>query len=341
LEAASTQVATAAVNIGGVFGETTKNAIDTVMVKIAELTTQIRESLEILRDNFISIIENGTPVTIEVLDEELDAEAMATFLSSLQEINISARQMVSMCSNLATITKTLDKVTTTVQASYESTKSTISSLTFTMNIEAQSARSQFSQSSKNSMVQIFNTFKSFSEASLKVFGESSIDIIEFFNDQQGAIDEFSASMDGMFAKIQEQFSTAVREYYGAIYESIAKTQIEVEEQSNEVKEFTAQLIVENGGQSFKDCFANADIQSQAAEIIKIQQSSFVSCVNVERSTAASAASIMAFRLEDIVLNMEGAADSLCACSVKGGKKVNERTKECIEDVSVFIHFFAL
>lgn len=118
-----------------------------------------------------------------------------------------------------------------------------------------------------------------------------------------------------------------------MYQSIQDAQITISNNAEDLINYLAQLIIDNSGSSFKNCFKqNGDVRRQAVGLIEKMHSDFTTCSITERTLVNQVESLLTFIVEDITLNMQGAADKLCECSVKGGKRVQEQTSECIMKV---------
>jgi hypothetical protein len=118
-----------------------------------------------------------------------------------------------------------------------------------------------------------------------------------------------------------------------MYQSIQDAQITLANNAEDLINFLAQLIIDYSGSSFKNCFKQSgDVRRHAVKLIEKMHFDFTACSNSERTLVNQAESLLTFIVEDVTLNMQGAADKLCECSVKGGKKVQEQTSECIMKV---------
>lgn len=107
-------------------------------------------------------------------------------------------------------------------------------------------------------------------------------------------------------------------------------QITIANNAEHLINYLAQLIIEYGGSNFKSCFKqNGDVRRQAVEIIEKMHFDFISCFKSERTLVNQVESLLTFIVEDVTLNLQGFADKLCECSVRGGKKVQDKTSQCL------------
>lgn len=120
-----------------------------------------------------------------------------------------------------------------------------------------------------------------------------------------------------------------------MYQSIEDARITIANNAEDLINYLAQLIIDYSGSSFKNCFKQSgDVRRQALGLMEKMHSDFTACLNSERTLVNQVESLLTFIVEDVTLNMQGASDKLCECSVKGGKKVQEQTSECIMKVDV-------
>lgn len=145
--------------------------------------------------------------------------------------------------------------------------------------------------------------------------------------------EISPEITDLLTSTQTDFTKQLQNYYAVMYQSIQDAQITIANIAEDLINYLAQLITEQSGSSFRNCFKqNGDVQRQAVALIEKMHSDFIACSTSERTLVNQLESLLTFIVEDVTLNMQGAADKLCECSVKGGKKVQEQTSECIMKV---------
>ena len=118
-----------------------------------------------------------------------------------------------------------------------------------------------------------------------------------------------------------------------MYQSIQDAQVIISNNAEDLINYLAQLIVEYSGSSFKNCFIpNGNVERKAMYLIEKMHIDLTKCSILERTLMNQVESLLTFIVEDVTLNMQGASDKLCECSVKGGRRVQERTSECITKV---------
>jgi hypothetical protein len=335
IETATKAIAKAPKNFAAIFGKNFESILTLIFGRITEQIETLRQSLETFQENFESLEESEGEITIETLDAELDITAVADTIAAFQELAVASSQMVNITVGMSQITKTLDQATKVIEKVADKAKSTISLMTFTLNIEIQSAKFEFGDEVRSNIQSISQSFGNYSKTSLAVFSNTtSPDFLNFLQDQQTAVDDYGNAMGELLVRIQGEFSKRVQDYYSSMYEMITSIQTTLSGFSEELTNYIATLIVQSNGASFKSCFsANSDVQAEATSLMESVQTQFVSCVTEERTLTTQLQSLMTFIIEDVTLNIEGAADRLCGCSVKGGKKVLEQTQECIAAVS--------
>jgi hypothetical protein len=168
-----------------------KQPMELILNKYSETTTIIRASLEIMQSNFASILGADSAITLEILDAELDVEAITDSIRAFQEITVASKQMLLITTGLIEITKTLDSVTSNINSATSKVKSSMSLVTFTLKTEVQSARTIFSDQIRANIRNIVSAFDEYSKTSLNVFtNTTNEEFRDFLKEQQNQIDNF-------------------------------------------------------------------------------------------------------------------------------------------------------
>lgn len=334
MESATLQISSASKTFSAVFGMNMRNAMELILSKYSEVITVIRASLEIFQSNFESIFDADTAITVDVLEAELDSQAISDTITALQEIAIASKQMLLITTGISNITKSLDTATFSIISSAEKAKASMSSVAFVLNMEVQSARIKFVDEIRGNIQSIVRAFGDYSQTSLEVFTNTTTsNFLDFIQSQQYKIHDFTLQVSDLLASIQEEFSKQLLDYYTAMHQSIKDNKMLMTEHAEDVVNYLARAIIDFSGSSFKNCFnSNSEVLRQAMALIETMQLNFTACAVSERTLSSQLESLLTFIVEDITLNMQGAADKLCECSVKGGKKVQEQTMECIMKV---------
>lgn len=326
-------------NFASVFGSNVEKILILIIAKYSEHITNMRVALEIFRENFKSILESDTSdITMETLDAELDEQAITDTLIAFQEITVASKQMISIITGMTQITQALDGTSAALAKARDSTLSSISLMTFTLNIEIQSARFMFSDQVRSNIQTIVESFGNYSKTSLQVFANTTApDFLNFVQTQQMTIDDFGTKMGELLVRTQGEFSKRLQDYYAELYQIIQHVQATLAINVQELSNYLAKLVIENNGASFKNCFTSSngddDVRLQAIAMIQQMQTDFIACVTTERTLSQQLQGLLTFIVQDVTLNIQGAADRLCGCSVKGGKKVLDETKKCIQKVN--------
>jgi len=339
MESATTQISVASKNFGKIFGRNLENAMDLLISKYSEQLKSIRVALETLYSNFDSILDSGSDISVEILDGEVDDQATADTLVAFQEIAIASKQMTSITSGVLSILQTLDSVTSKIVKSGSTGQSTVSLLKYSLNLEIKSAKLQFNDHIRQNIDKIIQSFGNYSQASYAVFSNTtSHDFLSNLQGQQKILDDFGSQTSDMLWQFQLEFSKRLQSYYDALYSSTEDGKEFMSFITDELKLFLSQLIIENGGTNFKKCFDQpSELQQQAISLIAQTEADFTKCVNDERTLSLQIESLMTFIVEDVTLNIQGAFDRLCKCSVTGGSKILGITKDCINEVCSSLH----
>ncbi|XP_070491799.1 uncharacterized protein [Chironomus tepperi] len=335
MESATTQIAVASKNFGMIFGRNLESVMDLLLSKYSEQLKSIRVALEVLYSNFDSILDSGTDISVEILDGEIDDQATANTLVAFQEITIVSKQMTSIISGVLSILQALDSATSKIDEFSAQGQSTISLLKYSLNLEIKSAKLQFNDHIRQNIDKIIQSFGNYSQSSHEVFSNTtSKDFISNLQGQQKILDDFGSQTSDMLWKFQIEFSKRLQNYYDALYNSTEDGKEYMLAVTDELKLFLSQLIIENGGTNFKICFEDSsELQQKAVSLVGQTEAGFTKCVNDERTLSLQVESLMSFIVEDVTLNIQGAFDRLCKCSVTGGSKILGLTNDCINEIT--------
>ncbi|KAL7030134.1 hypothetical protein ACKWTF_006538 [Chironomus riparius] len=335
MESATTQISVASKNFGMIFGSNLENVMDILISKYSEQLKNIRIALETLYSNFDSILDSGSDISVEILDGEVDDQATADTLVAFQEISIASKQMTSVISGVLSILQTLESVTAKIMESGNTGQSTVSLLKYSLNLEIKSAKLQFNDHIRQNIDKIIQSYGNYSQASHAVFSNTtSQDFLNNLQGQQKILDDFGSQTSDMLWQFQIEFSKRLQSYYDRLYNTTEDSKEFMLAVTDELKLFLSHLIIENGGTNFKNCFDQpSELQQQAVSLIAKTEADFTKCVNDERTLSLQIESLMTFIVEDVTLNIQGAFDRLCKCSVTGGSKILGVTKECINEIT--------
>lgn len=341
MESATTQIAVASKNFGMIFGRNLESVMELLISKYSEQLKNVRVALETLYSNFDSILDSGSDISVEILDGEIDDQATTDTLVAFQEIAIASKQMNSVIAGVLSILQTLDSVSSKIVEAGNTAQSTVSLLKYSLNLEIKSAKLQFNNHIRQNIDKIIKSFGSYSQASYAVFSNTtSVDFLNNLQGQQKILDDYGSKTSDILWQFQIEFSKRLQSYYDALHNSTKIGNEFILEVTDELKLFLSHLIIENGGTNFKNCFEHpSELQQQVVSLIAQIEAGYTECVNEERTLSLQIESLMTFIVEDVTLNIQGAFDRLCKCSVTGGNKILEMTKDCINEVCSFSNQF--
>lgn len=335
MESATLQISSASKSFAGVFGENMRKSMEMILSKYSEVITVIRASMEIIQLNFESILDADTAVSIEMLEGELDSQALSDMITAFQEISIASKQMLLIITGISEITKSLDATTSALDESLENVKSSLSSMSFILNAEVQTAKIKFIDEIRGNIHSIVTASSDYSQFSLNIYANTTTqNFLDFIQSQEELIHDFTSHSSDLLSSIQDEFGKQLNIYYTIMHQVIRRSKNSIVEHGEKLRNYLATLIIEHSGSSFKNCFTNTTIgvQRQALDTMETMQLDFTSCAISERTLSNQVESLLTFIVEDITLNIQGAFDQACECLVKGGKRMQEVTKECIAKV---------
>lgn len=317
----------AADTLGAVFGENVKSVITLISAQYTEEFTVIKESLETLRDNFQVILESGSEVTAESLSSDLNATALTDMIIAFKNVAFTSTQTATIVIGFIKITATLDTASTSIQTIQSISTEMITKANYELDISIQASRKLFTKNMMTYQSSVSDAFGEFIALSSMLFtGDQDI------QDARGKVDVFVIEINGVFEEISDMFVTIFKDNLSQMAMQIQMLKDSVATSTKEVTDFLAETVATNSA-SFVKCFGpssnNSVIAMQLIQTLGINSSQ---CISSQTNVSLQAQSLMSFIVEDVVLNVKGAADQLCGCSVKGGKKDLEKSKDCIKEV---------
>lgn len=313
--------------LGAVFGENVKTVIQTIASQYTDEFSTVRESLETLTENFMTIIESGSEITAETIASDLNATALNDMITAFKDITVTSSQMSVIIVGFVKITATLDTVTTSVDIVEGNSTAMITKANYELDISIQASRKIFTKNVLTYQGEIDDSFAEFYALSSMLFtGDADI------QEARGKVDVFVSAINGVFESISEKFVAIFTENLSAMQSQIQTMKDSMTESTNMVTDYLSEAVAMNSA-SFVKCFGpstnNSVIALQLVQTLGMNSSA---CITAQQNVSLQAQSLMTFIIEDVVLNVRGAADKLCGCSVKGGKKDNDITKKCIKKV---------
>jgi hypothetical protein len=334
MESATAQIKSSSENFSKVFGGNIKVVMEKIIETFTTHIKNVRTALETLNTSFESILKLESDITLESVESELQETSISETIAAFKEISIASKQLSFVFSGLIELTQTLEGATSKVSDTLDTVKSKLSLITFTLNVEIQSAKSIFRSVIGSNVQGIIEAFGNYSQTSLQVFANTtSKEFHTFLQDTQRTIDEYSSKSSEMLTKTQIDMLKKLQEYYTEMYKTAQSVQEKSLSEAQTVTNFIAQLVIKNSGSSFNKCFAsNTGVQKLVAGLLPSIENEFKMCMVAERMITLKVQELMSFIVEDVTLNIQGMVNQLCKCSVPGGKKNQDKSMECIKKV---------
>lgn len=324
----TTKLAESVNSIGLVFGDNVKGVITKIGENYEKEFRIIKESLETLVTNFQAVIDSGAEVSATTIATDIDLTVLDTMITAFKDISITSMQISVVMKGFVVIATTLDKATTSVKATETLSIETVRKSTYELDISIQAARTKFTKNILSSQADVSDAFGEFFTLSSSLFtadadiqaSRAKIDL--FMININDALEVSSDAFVKIFTEALTTFTTEI----GLLKETVSSS-------TSKVTDFLADSVKTNSA-SFITCLAeNSDNAKLALSLVKDLGTSSSQCIALQTNVSLEAASLMTFIVEDVVLNVEGSADKLCGCSVKGGVKEIEKTKSCIKVVT--------
>lgn len=311
--------------VGAVFGQAAEDVINSISSNFVEEFQSVSTAINTIKDNIQVVIDGGYE-SVTVNDISVDA---------VQQLVVAVKNLVDTCSALETTVvmisstmKTLDASVTIMQTTLTNSTTMITKSTYELDIAVQASKKIFTANMLAFQANITTAFESFANLSASLF-TGDVDVQA---DRTNA-ELYVSSINTLIESISTQFSTMASVSSVDLTTAIQELQGSVSSNTQKITDFMAESA-SAGASAVSRCLGPyTNSTKYAAMIIKTMSSMSTDCITSQKNTSMASQSLMSFIVGDVVLNAQGAADTLCSCSVGGGKKDNDKSKKCIHKVS--------
>lgn len=310
--------------VGAVFGQAAEDVINGISTNFAAEFTSISEAINIIKENIQTVIDGGyESVTTADISEE-----------AIQKLVLAVKNLVDTCAALETTVtmisstmKTLDTSVTIIQNTMTSSTTQITKSTYELDVAVQASKKIFTANMLKFQADITSAFASFATLSGSIFtGDADVQA-----DRTNA-ELYASTINTVIESVSTTFSTMASVSSVDMTTAIQALQTSISENTQSVVNFMAESA-SAGASAVSRCLGSTTVNTKTAEtIIKTMTTQSTTCISAQSKTAMSSQSLMTFIVGDVVLNAQGAADTLCSCSVGGGKKDKDKSKKCIHKV---------
>lgn len=324
----SMKLSTAATTLGGVFGSNAMMIVQNISTSYTAEFTTVLNSLTTLVTNFNSVINSGSAVTPTALAAALDTGALNSLVQVFQDIKVTSNQMAMIIAGLTSVTQTLDTVSSSVQIFQSNATGTITQATYQSDVSVQAAKTLFQTSISTYQTNITGSFAQWSSLAAAVFvGDTDIQASRVI------VDSFSNSVKQIFETIAAGVVRTFTSQQGRVNAQIQTLKSFVTTSTQSVNNYLTSSVLQNSA-GFVKCLgpttANA---ASVAQLIQTLGANASSCIGNQQNISLQAQSLMTFIVQDTVLNVNGAADTLCGCTVGTSAVDVAAAKACIKKVS--------
>lgn len=314
----------AAADLGVVFGQPVQDSINDIADNFVAEFTMLDEYLSRILEDVQAVADAQADVTAT----DINAEAMTGLVTTCKDIYVTCQQVDTLITSLVIVSQTLDTVITQTQTAQKNTTATISKASYELDVAVQSANKMFSKNMLTFQSSITEAFGVFQDLAASLFG-GDLDVLKSRLDLDFALTGFLSYVE---TYIGTKFTVVFSHYYVLSSVALKDLKDQVDANTQQVVDYFTDLAASSGG-SIAACLApsrNASVT--AMKIIQTMGKDSAACLAVQQNYSLAAQSLMTFITEDVTLNLQGAADTLCGCSVGGGKKDIDKSKKCISNV---------
>lgn len=314
--------------LGQVFGEKTRQVIETISTTYQEQFSKIKDNIETIRDNFKAIADSGSEITLESINATISQSAFTDMITSFETIETTSKQAAEVFGSFVVVTAALDRVTSTVQATKANAAAKISKSDYTLDITIQASKKMFSNKTLKLEADLEESFSKFYEvAALQFTGDFEV------QESRTIVEELVQQVTTEFDLTVKRFNSIFSESFTDFTRQITLLRESVSSSTKQLTDYLAEAVSENSG-SYSKCFAaDSSNSKKAASLVEALGQSSALCIAQQTNVSLISQSLMSFIAEDVVLDLNGTADRLCGCAVKGDKAVEARSKRCFRRVS--------
>lgn len=314
--------------LGQVFGEKTKDIITSISDSFREEFSKIKVNIETIRNSFQAIIDSGSEITIESINATLSESSFTEMVASFSKIETTSMQVSEVFANFATVTATLEKITSVVQSTKSNSTAMVNKADYNLDITVQASKKMFSNNTLKLESSIEESFSKFYEvAAVQFTGDSDV------QESRTQVEQLVTEITSHFDEMSKAFTLIFTQSFTEFTRQITVMRDTVSTSTKQVTDYLADAVAQNSG-SYSKCLApegnNSKMATALVEALGMNSSL---CIAQQTNVSLVAQSLMTFIAEDVVLNLNGTSDRLCGCAVKGDSKVLERSKRCFKRVS--------
>lgn len=330
------KLAGAATELGAAFGQPVQDSINEIAGNFVTEFTKVGDYLSVILDDVRAVADAKEAVTAS----DISADAMSGLVIVFKDIYVSCQQIDSLITNLVIVSKTLDAVVTQTQAAQQNATGTIAKASYQLDVAVQAANNMFAKNMITFQTSITDSFAAFQSLAATVFG-NDIDVLFERNQVESNLASFFSFVETSFAgRFPVLFST----FFAIITDATNKLKTQTQANTQQVVDYFTGLAATSGGAIATCLGPSRQAAVKAMKIIQAMGTDTAKCLAVQQNYLLSAQSLLNFIAQDVILNMQGAADTLCGCTVGGGKKDKDISLACIRNVglstesTIFIKF---
>lgn len=317
----------AAVDLGAVFGQPVQDAVAEIADNFVTEFTKVDEYLNIILNDVQVVAEARGDVTAS----DISADAMTGLVTACKDIYVTCQQVDTLITNLVIVSRTLDTIVTQTQTAQQNTSATIAKASYQLDVSVQSANKLFAKNMLTFQSNITEAFGAFQDLAASVFG-NDVDVLT----DRGEVDNFVSSfLNYVENYIATKWPIVFSQYFIQTTNALNALKTQISSNTQQIVDYFTGLAESSGGAIARCLGPSRRASIKAMKIIQAMGTDSAACLAAQQNYTLSAQSLMNFIAQDVILNMQGAADTLCGCSVGGGKKDKDKSKKCIHDVSFY------
>ncbi|CRL05167.1 CLUMA_CG018470, isoform A [Clunio marinus] len=310
--------------LGRVYDETVSLHIERISSSFSSEFETVKESLKILRDNILESLLSDSVLTPGSLAANINDTALTDLITAFKDLQVSTQQLSTVVAGLKFLTITLDIVSSSISYMRDKQNEAIQAATYDLDITTQAAIRLFNKNTvdyQDLTSKGFDTFLSFSTLSLQ--NDSDI------QSNHLKVENFVINIYELLERNSVEFTETLNRHFNDLSQEIRNVGKTLKTVTRRISDLMVEVLAANSG-TFNKCFAETHENALLAhKALQVFGKNITECIKVETNMSLKAESLISFIVEDIVLNIQGASDQLCACT----RNDVVSTKECIESIA--------
>lgn len=316
--------------IGLVFGSDNTEVFETFADSHSRNFGTMVDHLKVVAADFQVAVDSGIEITLSNFKSYVNTTVLQQITSIFRDLTQAAKNLDTVVSGFTTVTVQIESVSADMQANAATTTDAYSQAIRTFSLTVNNAKKRFTTRTDVNIMSVVVSLADFENVLSNTFLDDSD-----MRDQRDLTREYFTNISAVFFSDNSFFQKTLLDFESNFTTLVTNARIENDANFAKLTAEVVELTAKSRGSASK-CFSKtADGPMKIAQVMKYYRDASVACIQNQINVTIQSQTLKTFINEDVVLNWMGAADELCGCVVKGDKNVNQESKDCVENVSIF------